>query len=120
DAIPKNSIGKLAFEDLKTHVLKPNLDPRKPLKLSAFSNKIKTFDDLFVGQKLTGRVKNITNFGCFVDIGIKENALLHISKMAKQFVSDVHSIVQLNQVLEVSIINLETETKRIGISLIES
>jgi len=112
-------LGEFTFNDIKAHILKPNLDPRQSLGTSTLENKISGIDDLFVGQKLKGRVKNITNFGCFVDLGIKQNGLLHVSKMAKRFVSDVHEIVTMNQVLDVIVIKVELEEKRIALSIIE-
>lgn len=112
-------LGEYTFNDIKENILKPNLDPRQSLGTSTLENKISSIEDLFVGQKLKGRVKNITNFGCFVDLGIKQNGLLHVSKMAKRFVSDVHEIVTMNQVLEVMVIKVELEEKRIALSIIE-
>ena len=112
-------LGEYTFKDIKENILKPNLDPRKTLGTSTLENKISSIEDLFIGQKLKGRVKNITNFGCFVDLGIKQNGLLHVSKMAKRFVSDVHEIVTINQVLEVTVIKVELEEKRIALSIIE-
>ncbi len=112
-------LGEYTFNDIKENILKPNLDPRKSLGTSTLENKISSIEDLYIGQKLTGRVKNITNFGCFVDLGIKQNGLLHVSKMAKRFVSDVHEIVSINQVLDVIVIKVELEEKRIALSIIE-
>lgn len=112
-------LGEYTFNDIKENILKPNLDPRKSLGTSTLENKISSIEDLYIGQKLTGRVKNITNFGCFVDLGIKQNGLLHVSKMAKRFVSDVHEIVSINQVLDVTVIKVELEEKRIALSIIE-
>ena len=119
DQVSIPELGEYTFNDIKENILKPNLDPRQSLGTSTLENKISSIDDLFVGQKLKGRVKNITNFGCFVDLGIKQNGLLHVSKMAKRFVSDVHEIVTMNQVLEVTVIKVELEEKRIALSIIE-
>jgi uncharacterized protein len=116
----KNSgIGELTFNDIKEAILKPNLSIRKRLGTATLDNNLKDINDLFVGQKLQGQVKNITNFGCFVDLGIKQNGLLHVSKMAKRFVSDVHEIVSLNQMLEVTVISVDLDGKKIGLSIIE-
>ncbi len=119
DQINIPELGEYTFNDIKENILKPNLDPRQSLGTSTLENKISGIEDLFIGQKLTGRVKNITNFGCFVDLGIKQNGLLHVSKMAKRFVSDVHEIVSINQVLEVTVVKVELEEKRIALSIIE-
>jgi uncharacterized protein len=70
-------------------------------------------------MKLPGIVNNITNFGCFMDIGIKESGLIHISKLANKFVSDVNSVVKLNQELEVTVLSVDEEKKRVQLSLID-
>ena len=70
-------------------------------------------------MKLPGKINNITNFGCFVDLGIKESGLIHISKLAKGFVSDVNAVVKLNQEIIATVIEVDIEQKRIQLSLID-
>ncbi|MCT4664591.1 MAG: helix-hairpin-helix domain-containing protein [Flavobacteriales bacterium] len=115
----ENGIGKHTFTDIKNAILKPQRDPRPKLKDTGIDNGFKSINDVFEGQMIQGKVKNITNFGCFLDIGIKENALLHISKIKAAFVSDVHEHVSLNEILEVKVIQVDKEQKRIGVSLID-
>ena len=70
-------------------------------------------------MKLQGIINNITNFGCFVDIGIKQSGLVHISKITKEFISDVNTVVHLNQIMEVTVTDLDLERKRIQLSMID-
>jgi len=74
-------------------------------------------DDLREGMILPGIISNITNFGCFVDIGLKEKGLVHVSNMADKYVSDPTQIVSLHQHVQVKVINIDTERKRIGLSM---
>lgn len=98
---------------------KPGLDPRKTAKVFEFDENIKRISDLKPGMKLPGIVNNITNFGCFVDVGIKESGLVHISKLANEYVSDVNSVVRLHQHVEVSVLEVDEARKRIQLSLID-
>ena len=111
--------GEATLNDILEELKKPGVDPRESATVFAFNNKIKTIQDLETGMKLPGIVNNITNFGCFVDIGIKESGLIHISKLASQFVSDVNTVVHLNQQLIVTVIDIDLDRKRIQLSLID-
>ena len=116
--ITKN-IGLLTLNDILSELEKPGRDPRKGLSKFEFDASVKTIEDLSAGMKLPGIVNNITNFGCFVDIGIKESGLIHISKLANNFVSDVNTVVKLNQQIEVTILEVDKDKKRIQLSLID-
>ncbi len=111
-------IGILGIKDILKELLKPGLDPRKTSKVFDFDPNIKTFEDLKSGMILPGIVSNITAFGCFVDIGIKENGLVHISQLKDGFVSDPSEVVKLNQQVKVKIIEIDTERKRIALSMV--
>ena len=111
-------IGILGIKDILTELLKPGLDPRKTSKVFDFDPNIKTFEDLKSGMVLPGIVSNITAFGCFVDIGIKENGLVHISQLKDGFVSDPSEVVKLHQQVKVKIIEIDTERKRIALSMV--
>ena len=111
-------IGILGIKDILKELLKPGLDPRKTSKVFAFDPNIKTFEDLKTGMVLPGIVSNITAFGCFVDIGIKENGLVHISQLKDGFVSDPSEVVKLHQQVKVKIIEIDTERKRIALSMV--
>ena len=111
-------IGILGIKDILKELLKPGLDPRKTSKVVEFDLNIKTFEDLKTGMILPGIVSNITAFGCFVDIGIKENGLVHISQLKDGFVSDPSEVVKLHQQVKVKIIEIDTERKRIALSMV--
>ena len=111
-------IGILGVKDILKELLKPGLDPRKTSKVFEFDPNIKTFEDLKSGMVLPGIVSNITAFGCFVDIGIKENGLVHISQLKDGFVSDPSEVVKLHQQVKVKIIEIDTERKRIALSMV--
>ncbi|MDT0687575.1 Tex family protein [Zunongwangia sp. F225] len=111
--------GLPTLKDIVRELEKPGLDPRSEISQFEFDPSVKTFQDLKEGMKLPGLVNNITNFGCFVDIGIKESGLVHISKLANSYVSDVNTVVKLNQEVMVTIIALDEARKRIQLSLID-
>ena len=113
------SVGLLTLEDIVKELEKPGLDPRKKAVMVQFDKNIKSIEDLKIGMKLEGIVNNITNFGCFVDIGIKESGLVHISKLANEFISDVNAVVHLNQIVQVSVIDVDFDRKRIQLSMID-
>ena len=79
---------------------------------------VKTIDDLKEGMVLPGIVTNITNFGCFVDVGIKENGLVHVSQLCRQFVSDPTTVVSIHQHVQVKVVSIDCERKRIGLTMI--
>ena len=92
-------------------------DPRRYIEMMEFDAKVKTIDDLQEGMILNGIVTNITQFGCFVDIGIKENGLVHISQMADRYISNPAEIVSMHQPVKVRVIGIDRERKRIQLSL---
>lgn len=114
-----DNIGLLSLKDILGELKKPGADPRAKKKAFSFDPSVKSINDLKPGMKLPGIVNNITNFGCFVDIGIKESGLIHISKLANEFISDVNSVVKLNQELEVTVLSVDEEKKRVQLSLID-
>lgn len=112
-----NSIGLPTLNDIVKELEKPGLDPRKKAKVFTFNQKIASINDLREGQLLPGIVNNITNFGCFVDIGIKESGLVHVSNLSDTFVSDVNSIVSLQQHVIVKVLEVDIVRKRIQLSM---
>ncbi|WP_010523009.1 Tex family protein [Aquimarina agarivorans] len=114
-----DQVGLLTLKDIIEELKKPGLDPRAQLKVFQFDESIRSISDLKTGMKLPGIVNNITNFGCFVDIGIKESGLIHVSKLANQFVKDPNEIVKLNQQLIVTVVEVDEARKRIQLSLID-
>lgn len=112
-----NEIGIPTLKDILSELEKPGLDPRAKIEVFSFNPNIKTIQDLTLDMVLPGIVTNLTAFGCFVDIGIKENGLLHISQMADHFVTDPNQVVSLHQHVQVKVIGIEMERKRIQLSM---
>lgn len=112
-----NTIGLPTLKDIISELEKPGLDPREKAKVFTFNQNIRTITDLHEGQLLPGIVNNITNFGCFVDIGIKESGLVHVSNLADKFVSDVSEIVSLHQQVIVKVLEVDVARKRIQLSM---
>ena len=110
-------VGLLTLEDILKELEKPGLDPREKAKVFTFNQNIKTINDLREGQLLPGIVNNITNFGCFIDIGIKESGLVHVSNLSDKFVSDVNEIVNLHQQVIVKVLSVDIARKRIQLTL---
>lgn len=115
-----STIGLPTLQDILEELEKPGLDRREKAKIFTFDQNIKTIEDLRPGQLLPGIVNNITNFGCFVDIGIKESGLIHISNLADGFVSDVNAHVNLQQHLIVKVLEVDIARKRIQLKLHKS
>lgn len=114
-----DEVGLPTLNDIITELKKPGIDPRKKAKVFEFSKELKSIEDVKVGMTVPGIVNNITNFGCFVDIGIKQSGLVHISKLANEFISDVNSIVKLNQHVSVKVIAVDLSRERIQLSMID-
>lgn len=113
------NLGLLTLKDIIKELEKPGVDPRSKIREFQFDTSVKSIGDLKKGMKLPGIVNNITNFGCFVDIGIKESGLVHISKLTEAYVSDVNSVVKLGQQLIATVVEVDKERKRIQLSLID-
>ena len=111
------TVGLLTLKDIVEELEKPGLDPREKAKVFTFNQNIRTINDLREGQLLPGIVNNITNFGCFVDIGIKESGLVHVSNLADTYVSDVTEIVSLHEQVIVRVLEVDVQRKRIQLSL---
>jgi len=111
-------IGLLTLKDIIKELEKPGLDPRKSAIIFEFDPNVKSIKDLKSGMILPGIVNNITNFGCFVDIGIKESGLVHISQLKAGFVSDVNEVVKLHQHVEVKVTEVDEDRKRIQLTMV--
>lgn len=102
-------------KDILAELRKPGRDPRKKAKVLEFSKSVRTIDDIFEGQKLPGIVTNVTNFGAFVNIGIKENGLIHKSQLADTYVENPSDFIALHEHVEVEVLEVDKERKRIGL-----
>jgi uncharacterized protein len=113
-----SDIGILGIKDILKELEKPGLDPRKAAKVFEFDANVKSMKDVRTGMILPGIVNNITAFGCFVDIGIKESGLVHISQLKEGFVSDVNEVVKLHQHLQVKVVEVDEDRKRIQLTMV--
>tara|TARA_R110002074_G_scaffold149035_4_gene301185 strand:+ start:7267 stop:9393 length:2127 start_codon:yes stop_codon:yes gene_type:complete len=111
------TVGLPTLEDIRSELEKPGLDRREKAKVFTFDQNIKSITDLHSGQLLPGIVNNITNFGCFVDIGIKESGLIHVSNLSDSFVKDVNEHVHLHQQIIVKVLEVDVPRKRIQLKL---
>lgn len=111
------TVGMPTLYDIMQELDKPGLDPRKTIQAFEFDPSIRTIDNLRENMVLPGIVTNITNFGCFVDVGIKENGLVHISELADRFVSDPTEIVSLHQHVQVRVVSVDIQRKRVQLSM---
>ena len=111
-------VGLPTLTDIMSELEKPGRDPRQAIKVFEFDKNVKTINDLKEGMILPGIVTNITNFGCFVDVGIKENGLVHVSQLCRQYVTDPTTIVKIHQHVEVKVLSIDRERKRIQLTMI--
>jgi uncharacterized protein len=109
--------GMPTLMDIMAEMDKPGRDPRQTIKVFEFSSEVRDINDLKEGLILPGIVNNITNFGCFVDIGIKEKGLVHISEIADHFISDPTDVVSIHQHVQVKVLNVDIERKRIQLTM---
>ena len=112
------NVGIIYLKDLLKELEKPGLDPRKSAKVFEFDPNLKSFQDVKIGMELPGIVNNITAFGCFVDIGIKESGLIHISQLKNGYVADVNDVVKMHQHITVKVVDVDEARRRIGLSLL--
>lgn len=112
-----DTVGMPTLKDILQELDKPGRDPRGPIKVFEFDPNVRTLDDLREGMELPGIVGNITNFGAFVDIGIKENGLIHLSQLADRYISDPNEVVSIHQHVRVRVLGIDTERKRIQLTL---
>jgi uncharacterized protein len=118
DGLKKSDLPQIdsyTFDDIINELKKPGRDPRKMAKVLEFDHRIKTIDDLKVGMTLTGIVTNVTAFGAFVNIGIKENGLIHKSNLADTYVDDPAKFIALHQHVEVQVLEVDAARKRVGL-----
>lgn len=112
-----DTVGLPTLTDILQELDKPGRDPRQKIQVFEFDKNVRTLDDLQEGMELPGIVTNITNFGCFVDIGIKENGLVHVSQLADRFVSNPADVVRIHQHVRVKVMSIDRERKRIQLTM---
>lgn len=112
-----DEVGLPTLNDIIAELAKPGLDPREQFEAFSFTDGVNAISDLKVGMKLPGIVTNITNFGAFVDIGVHQDGLVHLSQMANHFVSDPHELVKVQQPVMVMVTEVDEKRKRIALSM---
>lgn len=112
-----SKVGLPTLKDIVSELAKPGRDPRDTLQIVEFDDRIKTIEDLKTGDVVVGVVTNITKFGAFIDLGIKEKGLVHVSEMANKYVSDPTQILKLNQQVKVKVLSVDLVRKRVQLSL---
>ena len=112
-----DTIGLPTLKDMTKELQKPGRDPRGKAKLFEFSKDVRKVEDLKAGMILPGIVTNMTKFGAFVDVGVKQDGLLHVSQLADRFVSDPTEIVKLNQEVRVKVLEVDTARNRIAFTM---
>ena len=112
-------IGELTLSDIISEMKKPARDPREGMPEVIFRNDVLSFDDLKIGMELSGTVRNVVDFGAFVDIGVKNDGLVHISRMSKRYVKHPSDVVKVGDRVEVTIVELDKDSGKVGLSMTE-
>ena len=111
------TVGLPTLNDIMKELSKPGLDPRTQAKVFEFAHDVHRVEDLQTGMVLPGIVTNITNFGCFVDVGVKQDGLVHISQLADKFVKHPSEVVKLNQHVQVKVLEVDIARSRIAFTM---
>lgn len=114
-----DDVGLPTLNDIMSELAKPGRDPRASIKILEFSEEIKSIDDVRVGMELPGIITNITNFGAFVDFGIKQNGLIHVSKLSDKYITNPADVVKIHQHVKVKVIDIDMRRQRIALALLE-
>ncbi|NJR40877.1 MAG: S1 RNA-binding domain-containing protein [Leptolyngbyaceae cyanobacterium CSU_1_4] len=112
-----DKVGEPTLRDILTELEKPGRDPRAEFKYATFKEGVKDLRDLTVGMELEGVITNVANFGAFVDVGVHQDGLVHVSQLADKFVSDPQQIVKVGQVVKVRVLEVNESLKRISLSM---
>jgi uncharacterized protein len=112
-----DKVGMPTLQDIMLELAKPGRDPRQQFEMFEFDKNVHSMSDLRKGMKLTGIITNITNFGVFVDLGVHQDGLVHISQLADRFIKDPNELVKLNQKVKVEVLDVDMERKRIQLTM---
>jgi protein Tex len=113
----KGGIGLPTLKDIRAELEKPGRDPREQIEVFEFDQTVYKVEDLISGMELPGIVTNITKFGAFVDVGVKQDGLVHISQLADRFVKDPNDIVKIHQHVKVKVLEVDISRNRIQLSM---
>jgi uncharacterized protein len=115
-----NTVGLPTLNDIMQELAKPGRDPRKQFEIFSFAEGVNKIEDLQIGMKLPGIVTNVTNFGAFVDIGVHQDGLVHISNMSHHYVKNPADIVKVQQKVKVTVLDIDLTKNRISLSMKDS
>src|SRR5207248_9864120 len=113
----ENEAGRYTISDIREELLKPGRDPRNPFVVPKFREDVKEIGDLTEGMELEGTVTNVTNFGAFVDLGVHQDGLVHISELSHKYVQDARQAVKVGEIVKVKVIGVDPAMKRISLSM---
>ena len=113
----KMNVGELTLKDIIDELSKPGRDPREDLPKPILRSDVLKFEDLRVGMELTGTVRNVVDFGCFVDVGVKHDGLVHISELSDKFVKNPSEVVSVGDVVKVKVINIDDVKQKVSLSM---
>ncbi len=112
------SVGLLTLNDILTQLVRPGRDPREDLPAPVFKRGVLKLEDLTPGMELTGTVLNVVDFGCFVDIGMHDSGLVHVSRLADKFVRDPHDVVAVGDIVKVWVVEIDKERRRVSLTMV--
>ena len=110
-------VGELTLADIVAEMKKPGRDPREDAPEVVFRGDVRSFEDLKVGMEMEGTVRNVVDFGAFVDIGVKNDGLVHISEMSKRYIKHPMEVVSVGDTVKVRIIKIDADTQRVGLTM---
>lgn len=113
----QEGLGRFTLDDIRAELERPGRDPRPEFEAPAWREDVETLDDLQVGMVLEGRVSNVTNFGAFVDVGVKRDGLIHLSELANRWIEDPREAVKVGQIVKVKVIEVDKDRQRIALSI---
>jgi uncharacterized protein len=112
-------VGVLTLKDILAHLARPGRDPREDLPAPVFKRGVIKLEDLAVGMELTGTVLNVVDFGCFVDIGMHDSGLVHVSRLADKFIRDPHDVVAVGDIVRVWVMEIDKERRRVSLTMVK-
>jgi uncharacterized protein len=113
------NLGTLLLKDILSQLTRPGRDPREDLPKPIFKREVLKLEDLSPGMELTGSVLNVVDFGAFVDIGLKDSGLVHVSRLSRKFVTDPHEVVSVGDIVRVWVVEVDKERRRVSLTMVE-
>ena len=117
DTAKELEVGEMTLKDIISELSKPGRDPREEMPKPVLRADVLKFEDLREGQILTGTVRNVTDFGAFVDVGVKHDGLVHISEMSNSFVKNPSDVVSVGDIVKVKVIGIDSDRQKVKLSM---